>query len=265
MPHYLVKGARTSDATSKTIVVHAPSEREAIASANGHGLFVASVEALDAGEPDRIDAGYSSAIRPLCTMLRDAGRVQDGIEVLLWTYEMDAASGRESPVEAYLRVPKYLAHAKRFDEAIRYLHGMKLGRVVGWPIEVMGPYGLFEVYDCLADMYGRLGDDHLSECYETVGYLAQLANFYYMASDTARLAGMPRENDVIHSPGEVLESAIGILSEVVEDSAACERVARSLFKGEGWIDFETATRIAVRAELEVARLLRCPIPREDSE
>lgn len=260
MPHYLVKGARKSDATDKTIVVHAQSEREAIESANGHGLFVATVEALDAGEPDRRDAGHSSAIRPLCTMLRDAGRVQDGIEVLLWTYEMDAASGGQSPVEAYLRVPKYLAHAKRFDDAIRYLHGMKWGRVVGWPIEVMGPNGLFEVYDCLAEQYGRLGDDHLSGCYETAGYLAQLANFYFIASDTARLVGMPRENDVVHSPGEVLESAIGILSEVVEDAAKCERVARSLFKCEGWIDYQTATSIAVRAEVEVAGLLRCPIP-----
>lgn len=256
MPHYLVKGARKSDATDKTIVVHAQSEQGAIESANGHGLFVASVEALDAGEPDRRDAGESSAIRPLCTKLRDSGRVQDGIDVLLWTYEMDAATGRPSPVEAYLRVPKYLAHAERFDEAIRYLHEMKRGRVVGWPVEVMGPHGLFEVYDCLADIYGRLGDDRLSECYEAVGYLAQLANFYYMASETARLAGMPRENDVIHSPGEVLESAIGILVEVVSDPAIAERAARNLFVGTDWIDYSTATSIAVRTEREVARLMR---------
>ncbi len=260
MPHYLVKGARKSDATSKTIVVHAPSKREAIELANGHGLFVASVEALDAGEPERHDAGHSSAIRPLCTMLRDAGRVQDGIEVLLWTYEMDAASGGQSPMEAYLRVPKYLAHAKRFDEAIQYLHRMKRGGVVGWPIEEMGPHGLAEVYWCLEEQYGQQDDESRSSLYGCLGGVGQLANLYYRTSESVRSGGSPRENDPIQSLAEVLESAIGMLTEVADDAANCERVARSLFKCDGWIDYQTATSIAVRAEVEVAGLLRCPIP-----
>lgn len=277
MPHYLVKGARQSDATDKTIVVYALSEREAVTSANDCGLFVASVEALDAGQSERPDAGHPSAIRPLCTMLRDAGRVQDGIDVLLWTYEMDAAAGRLSPVEAYLRVPKYLAYAKRFNEAIEYLHRMKRGRVIGWPIEAMGPHGLYEVFDCLAEMYLKIGVDRLSECYFKVASLAQLANDYAIASETVacrtRLANdyglkgdvsCRQETHALHgnfpTPSEVLEWAIEALMEIVADRQTCEHAARTLFKGEGWIDYPTATAIAVRAESVVAQLLDVEVP-----
>ncbi len=170
MPHYLVHGADKNTAEDRLHAVFCASEEQAAGSAANEGLFVSSIEALDAGAPSKPNDGTSGGWLRMATILSKQQRFDEAVDLLYQVYNLIDREGVQHGIGTYVKLPNYLVRAGRRDDAWRFYNMLKLGRVEGTRGIQLMPANLGEIHRRMS----KLCKGETAEMHNLIGMVCEL-------------------------------------------------------------------------------------------